>query len=370
MNICRKNAIEVTQSEYGELIPKVNEEKCVACGMCQKICPSNNEQVFSGQTRAYAAWSKNEDDVALSSSGGVASVFSRYVIKKGGAVFGAESSDKATKHICISTEDELCKLRGSKYVQSEIGFTYRDAEKQLKDGKLVLFTGTPCQIAGLKAYLGKDYGNLITVDLICHGTPSHTYLKEHLDAKCKSWDGYSFRGKYDFVMVAYLKEQPVFIKNRFRDEYFMAFLNGLSYRESCYECKYARPERVSDITIGDFWGLDRKSLKNPYKGRISLILPNTQKGQEFIKETEALFNIEERKVKEAQNPQQGNLLQPSAKPKDREKFLENYKKMGFDRAVRKTNLWKKNVKIQRRLQIRSFVGKGLRLVKKIGSLKK
>lgn len=365
-NICPHNAIDVVKTQYGECIPKIDDDKCIDCGLCKKICPSNQEISLIKPETAYAAWSKNEEDTKKSSSGGVAAVFSRYVLENGGVVYGASCEDKKTKHIRIDSINEIDKLRGSKYVQSDIGFIYKDVKEQLLKDKLVLFTGTPCQIAGLKSYLVKDYKNLITADLICHGTPPHTYLEEHLNSKCESWDAYSFRGKYDFQIAAYNNGEVTFIKDSDRDEYFLSFLDGLTYRSSCYSCKYARPERVSDITIGDFWGLDRTTMKNQYNGRISLVLPNTQKGIEFYKGVEKMFFSEERTVGEAMNETQGNLLHPSFIHPDREMFLELYTKVGYDRAVKKTSLWKKKIKEERVKRLkRTFLVRGLRKLKRI-----
>ncbi len=360
MNICPHNAIIMRENEYGEIVPFVLEDRCTLCGLCQKTCPVNNEVDKRKAEVSYAVLSKDSNDAKYSSSGGVAAVFSRYVLQNGGVVYGAACTDKKTKHIRVDDESGIDKLRGSKYVQSEIGLIYRDVKEKLKADKKVLFIGTPCQVAGLKAFLKKDWDNLITVDLICHGTPPHKFLQEHLDRKIKSWDSYSFRGLYDFCLSAYRKNELVFCKECNQDEYYKSFLDGLTYRNSCYSCQFARPQRVSDITIGDFWGLDKKTLKNHYPGRISVLLPNTSKGREFFFAIKDLFIFEERKFEEAANEEQGNLLHPSNKHPEREKFLNNYVLSGFDNAVKKTDAWKKNIRKQRIIKIkRTPLYKGL-----------
>lgn len=342
MNICTKDAISVITDDLGKTIPHIDSSKCIECGLCKKICPVENAVELKKTDDAFAVWSNEDKDREVSSSGGAAAVFSRYVLKNGGCVFGASSNGGITNHICIEDEKDIDRLRGSKYVQSFIGLTYREIKNKLDKGKFVLFTGTPCQVAGLNSFLHKDYDNLITVDLICHGTPPHKYLEEHINEKLngKKWDCYSFRGKYDWFLSVYCNKKIIYQTRRESDEYFMAFLNAMTFRDNCYKCKYARKERVSDITIGDFWGLDRKNLKNQYKGRISLVLPNTENGQSFFDKCKDRFTYEKRSIEEAANPMQGNLLQPSIPHKEREIFIEKYKKDGFEKAVRGTLLGK------------------------------
>lgn len=349
-NICPKGAITVGYDRYDKSIPKVDESKCVNCGACMKVCPVNRPVEKRRAEYSVAVWSQNSQDQQLSSSGGAAAVFSRWILNNGGVVFGAASLDKTVKHIKVETEEELEKLRGSKYVQSDIGYTYREAREALKIGRMVLFTGTPCQIAGLKNFLGKDDDNLITVDLVCHGTPPVRYLQDHIAhaAPEKAWNRVSFRGRYDWLLTVFDNNEIVYQAPRECDSYFMAFLEGLTYRDNCYACSYACPERVSDITIGDFWGLDRKKLEHDYHGRISLVLPNTEKGKRFFEQCQDGLVWERRALEEALVPEQGNLLHPSIPHPDRETFLFHYPKLGFEGAMKKTNLWRvvKTVRIK------------------------
>lgn len=172
-SICEKKAIIMKEDKKGFKYPSVNKEKCTNCNLCEKVCPILNNQTISNEPIAYACYNKNEKVRLESSSGGIFSLISAEILKKDGVVFGASFNNEfMIEHTCIESIEELYKFRGSKYVQSIIGDTYKKAKEFLKHGKYVLFTGTPCQIEGLLKYLGKDYDNLYTQDIICHGVPS------------------------------------------------------------------------------------------------------------------------------------------------------------------------------------------------------
>ena len=366
MNICVHNAITVTTDEFGKTIPKVNDNLCVGCGVCRKVCPINNpvEQVIP--SHVYAAWSKLPIDVELSSSGGMASVLSRWILKQGGVVFGASSEGKSVRHVAIKNEKDIEKIRGSKYVQSEIQYSFREVKTEVEKRKPVLFSGTPCQIAGLKNYLRKDYANLYTVDLICHGTPPTEYLTSHLRAVLPTntdWNHVSFRGKYNFILTAYLDDKIVYQESKDMDTYYKAFFDGLIFRDNCYQCHYAFPERVSDITVADFWGIDRSKMEHPYDGRISLVLVNTEKGKQLFEQCCDDFIYEEHTLEEAMSPEQTNLHHPSVPHKDREIFEKAYRLKGFEKAVRKTEIGKIIRKRKARLFLKS-------ILVKIGVIKK
>lgn len=337
-NICPQNAISIDNDELGKTIPAVDGEKCIECGACRKVCPMLSNVSFHEPYEAYAVWSKEQNDVIRSSSGGAAAVFSRYFLENCGVVCGAVVRKGVTQHICIENTEELNLLRGSKYVQSDIGNCYCQIRNYLRKGRKVLFIGTPCQSAGLQTFLGKDYSELITVDLICHGTPPQKYLTEHLRSQGVDFDRFSFRGEFDWYLTAYQEDKIVYQRQRLRDRYFLAFLEGLSYRDNCYSCRYARKERVSDLTIGDFWGLDRNSMLHQYDGRVSLVLPCTPKGKEFFDTVKDDFTWEKRSIDEAVNETQGNLRHPTVPHKDRKLFETIYRTNGFTKAVAATSL--------------------------------
>lgn len=368
MNICPKDAITVQTDVLGKTIPIIDENKCISCGVCNKVCPVNCAVEQKMPEHTYAVWSVDEYDCKFSSSGGAASVFARRVLENGGAVYGAASIDGAVKHIKIADVSELEMLRGSKYVQSSIGYIYRDVKNELKNGRKVLFTGTPCQIAGLKGYLQKENENLITVDLICHGTPPETYLNEHIQdvTNNSQYDSVAFRGKYDYYLTVENKGKIKYQRKRDLDTYFQAFADGLILRDNCYSCRYACPDRCADLTIGDFWGIDRSTLKNPYKGRISLVMTNTKKGMDFFEECKDRFVCEERTLKEAMNPEQGNLLHPSVPHNERQFFVRNYPVFGFEKTMKKTKLGKAVNKNYIKSRVNKlFVIRALRKIKRI-----
>lgn len=341
MNICPKGAISNNDG-----YPLINNDLCVDCEGCKKICPVLNPIKMNNPLKVYAVWSKKEKDQKNSSSGGAAAVFTEYMLSKNNVVYGSASMNGTVKHICVDNRETAELLRGSKYVQSDIGTIYKDVKNKLNNGKEVLFIGTPCQVAGLKNFLKKDYSTLFTIDLICHGTPPIKYLKEHLASQTKKeWTSVMFRGQFDYFLTAFMNDKIVYQKQRFHDLYFMAFLEALTFRKNCYQCIYAKPTRVSDITIGDFWGLNRNLLKNSYNGRISLLITNTKKGEAFFERNKVDFVWEERTIEEAVNPSQGNLIHPSIPHPDRDKFEQYYQKYGFEKAVNKTQIGK-NVKIK------------------------
>ena len=180
LNVCPKHAIGVTEGFLGEILPTIDEDKCVDCGLCDKICPSLNPSPMHLPMDCYAAWTKNEVDYVSATSGGMATAISKSVISKGGVVYGCAAHGLQVKHMRCATMKDVEKLKGSKYVQSEMGDLYQALKKDVLEGLTVLFIGTPCQVAGVKNYLRQEYDNLLTVDLICHGVPSQQSLHASL----------------------------------------------------------------------------------------------------------------------------------------------------------------------------------------------
>lgn len=348
VNVCPKTAISMVLDDSGKTIPNIDSGKCIECNLCRSTCPVLNPVLKNKPVSVYAAWSRNSKDVELSSSGGIATVLARWILNQKGTVFGAASENAEVRHVAVRSEEDLERIRGSKYVQSEIGFAYREAKKLLQNDEYVMFVGTPCQIAGLKNFLKRDYEKLYTVDLICHGNPPQKYLIEHNNAVLhgKPWHKVAFRGKCNFVHTLYAHSDIVYQRKSSRDYYFSAFLNALTYRENCYSCPYACPERCSDITVADFWGINRGTLIHPYDGRISLVLANTEKGKRFFGNIETDIIFEERTLEEAKNPVQTNINHPSVAHPDRALFLELYSQHGFETAVQKTSVGKKVHKSQ------------------------
>ena len=328
-NSCVHHAIRMEEvSPHGFLYPVINSDLCINCGLCSKVCPANNPPVFAKPLTAYAAVSKDYDDLMTSSSGGASSVLAHRVIEDGGVVYGAVENDYANiAHLRIDKEECLYMIKGSKYVHSYTTKCYPQIKEDLKKGIKVLFLGTPCQVAGLINYLRKPYDNLITVDLCCHGVPSQKFLRDDVEELCdrnekilrnkgdmsKPWDRYK--------MTVNDKKKEMVSSPFLKDNYITAFMSGHLFRENCYSCPYAKPLRISDITIADFWGY--KGNKIITDDGISLLMPSTNKGLHLIDACKEALHYEERDVAEAIKGN-GQFNCPSKRPPERDAFLNTY----------------------------------------------
>lgn len=224
---CPFHALSMKESGLcGEPVPTVDPSNCRDCGRCHAVCPACAPVELRKPLKTYAAWSSEPSDVALSSSGGIATALARKVINGGVVVYGTASVNGAARCVSVDREVDLESLRGSKYVYSDPGGAYKDVKKHLADGRKVLFISTPCQVAALRSIVGDTREGLICIDLICHGTPPIAFLREHLDLKVKgSWDSFSFRGANDFHMCAYRDGELVFDEPCYEDEYFFRLRN-------------------------------------------------------------------------------------------------------------------------------------------------
>lgn len=340
MNVCPKDAIVYKENEYGVPSAVIDQEKCIGCKACVKVCPVNHPVEKKEPLACYAAWSNNVKERKFSTSGGIASEISRAIVNDGGIVFGAAfDSDMNVCHVAADSEEALRRFRGSKYVQSYIGKSYREIKQALLDGKKVLFTGTPCQAAGLRNYLGKEYENLFIIDLICHGTPPMSYLRDYLKETGggSKVSDISFREGNDYCLTITGEGKKLYKKTANCDYYLLAFLRGITQRENCFHCDYAQGKRCSDITIGDFWKLNRKTMSSRYNGRVSVVLINTEKGNQLWESCKDRFTFEKREFEEAKRGN-GPLKGPSSKPKDRDAFLDAVKSSGFSYAIKNSQL--------------------------------
>lgn len=340
-NICSQNAIEMFEDTQGYIYPSIKKEKCISCNLCKKRCPALNlVENLKEPIKCYAAFSKDDKIHKASASGGLAFEFSREIIANKGVVYAVNSyldDNKDVSFFRINNENELTKTPGSKYVHAYVKGIFRNVKEDLVNGKTVLFIGTPCQVAGLYNFLGKNYANLICVDLVCHGVPAQKMLKEEIK---KDFDYVNFRGIDGFVLTAKKNNKLISKKNKYESEYFYAFLKGMDYRENCYKCTFAQTKRIGDITIGDFWGYT--GIK--HKDGISLMLINNQKGKKFIK---SLNNLEifDADLNEAlkYNTQ---LREPTKRTDEASIFQSEYKQGNFKKVIHKIIGIKKMVYIK------------------------
>lgn len=336
MQKCPMKCISFKADVEGFLYPSIDQKNCVNCGLCVFVCPFHNPMESRIPRKAYAAFNKDEQIRRDSSSGGLFSMLAKCVLDKGGVVFGVMFDEGwNVVHGFIETEEELPRLRGSKYVQSTIGKSFEDAERFLKNGRQVLFTGTPCQIAGLKKYLGEEFENLITVDIICHGVPSPRLWNWYLGLQKKSSPiaGISFRNKddgwkkYNFA-IDYVQEVPPVRTYHREDPYMMAFLDNMSLRPSCSSCQSKSGRSQSDITLADFWNVHKVLDGMDDDKGMSLVLGNSLKG------VMTLGTIQNCVFQEVDFEQaiQFNKAWRGSFPMNpnREKFFSSYQKHGKD----------------------------------------
>lgn len=348
-NICPKGAIEMREDEFGFIYPKIIESKCINCGLCKKICPSINNVPKKEPLKCYAMYSKEKNIRSKSTSGGVATQISKIFIENDGVVYGAVFEENCIViHKRITTIKELDLLQGSKYVHSYIYDTYKQVKNDLTNDKKVLFIGTPCQIAGLKNYLMKNYEKLYLIDIICHGVPSQKYLKEEVFrlSKSKKIDRVNFRKNNNYGFYIMKNRKCIYEAAKEKSPYADSFMIGISLRDNCQHCSYADKKRISDITIGDFWGLNKNSkLYQEKENGICTVICVTEKGQSLVNKIKDYFEFEVREYSEsvAGNTQ---LRCPINKYKEAQKFKKDYLKYGFNKAYKKNT---KKIRLKRKL---------------------
>lgn len=355
-NICNHNAINMLADEEGFLQPQIDRDKCVECGLCTKSCPILSPRHYRYLNKkeqiAYALISYK--DRTLSSSGGAFSVFARYVLSEGGTIYGAIIDDKFNVyHIRAINMEEIAKIRGSKYVQSSLRYSYRLVKEDLKAGLKVLFTGTPCQVAGLYAYLGKNkyQTQLITLDLVCHGVPSQGYFKSYLK-KLETTTGHKLKAfrfrkldSWSIVPAIQFAETERWRNLEQEKNAFMtAFFNKSIFRECCYQCHYSNMNRVGTFTIADYWGIGSQGI--PFKKNIaagvSLVIDNQGMMPNLITHLEKYAYIEERPLEECK-AKNHNLNAPSERPEERDGAVKDMldKNMTLRNYAEKFHLIKK-----------------------------
>ena len=329
-SICPKNAITMIENEEGFKYPVIDNSKCINCQMCKKTCPILKNEKNESLNECYAAFSKDKKIRENGSSGGIFQILAEDVLNKNGIVIGAAFDEKfVLSHIPIDKYQDLNKLLGSKYVQSDMKEIYKYVKEKLKD-RLILFVGTPCQVAGLKSYINGKDENLITIDFICHGVPSgkvfQKYIKEIEKKYKKKISYYSFRDKkngWKNFNTKIVIEQNEIIEQHNKNNYMKIFLWDLALRQSCYNCKFKLGNKYSDITLGDFWGIENKPeiIKDDDKG-ISAIILNTIKGKKIFEENKEKIVYKRCKIEDILKV--NTALNISVQlPKNREKFFKH-----------------------------------------------
>lgn len=290
---CPVQCIDMIADHDGFLFPRVRSEACIHCGKCTRTCPVLNSETPEAQLpAAFSARNRDTERRRESSSGGVFSALAEDVIARNGVVFGAAvADDLRIRHIAVDNTADLARLRGSKYVSSDLGSTFSRVRELLRSGRPVLFSGTPCQVEGLLAFLGRPYDDLVTVDLVCHGVPSpkvwEAYLKERTRRAGASVSSVSFRSKdigwKNFSMKLGFDDGSVYSAPMREDPYLHAFLDNLCLRPSCHDCAFKSANRKSDLSLADFWGIQRVDPAEDDDLGTSLVFVHSQKGRELLR---------------------------------------------------------------------------------------
>lgn len=342
INICPKSCIEMKEDDEGFAQPVIDNSKCISCLACETVCPIlNNHTHKDEETKAYAALSKNDETRLESSSGGIFSELAKLILQANGIVYGAKyDNDFKVIHTGIEDVELLKELRGAKYSQSDLSTIFQTVKKQLNNGRQVLFSGTPCQIGGLKAFLKKDYDNLYCIDFVCHGVPSPLVWKKYIEYRSQvdadnqypeyinlrnkesGWSHYSYQ-----VEFAYSKNNHYLCQND-KDLYMSLFVNNYILRRSCSNCYYKGYSRESDITLGDFWGIwDILPGMDDNKGT-SVVFTHSDKGEKLL--NSAAIHLQFNPVTLDQATMMNPSLLKSSHPKEnRERVLKEISQNGF-----------------------------------------
>lgn len=346
ISACPCRAIDMKTGADGFRYASINMKKCVECGKCVKVCPMQSPHEKGKPKKSYAAVMKDKSEVKKSTSGGIFFTIARNYIGSGGVVYGAamsnDNGDLSVRHIRAETIDEVNKCRGTKYIQSKTDGIYEKVQEDIEKGRKVLFSGTPCQVSALKNYLGRDYDNMLTIDIVCHGVPSQEmfngFLQEYEKRNAKRVLSFDFRSKIhgwccEHVAVTE-EDRNIRYYYTYTLSYLYFFLKSFIYRDSCYRCPYAGCERTSDLTIGDFWGVELtypellKKKEFSDKDGISCVLCCTEKGLQTIssvKDGLVLAEVDYVKV----SKYNGSLRKPCDPPLGRRSLFEVYEKRGY-----------------------------------------
>lgn len=345
IEICPTKALSFETDSEGFNYPKLEESKCCNCGLCEKVCPMKYERKAENKAEIghiYCVQHKDKEARKSSTSGGAFSALADVMLKEGGIVYGAVFDEEMqVKHAAVAMLEELKLLRGSKYVQSELAGVFIEVEKSLRAGRKVLFSGTPCQIDGLKRYLQAakvSKEQLYTIDVACHGAPSPKIWKEYvqyLEEKHHSKiQKVNFRAKdkgwHDSGLKIEFKNGSTYFGDMRQDPYYIFFFSHYSLRPSCYKCPYTKMERPGDITLADFWGIENDKVWDDNSGT-SMVMINTRKGN-WLWEKVSFLRWRDSDKKEITQP---IFFKPSTQPENRNEFWKMYDSQSFEMLIKK-----------------------------------
>lgn len=349
VKVCPKGAVSMQNDNEGFPTPCINAELCVECSLCEKTCPALHMPETHPILAAYAVQLNDRDALQASTSGGVFTALSREIFCQDGVVYGCVWDEQYNAVVRrAECEEEIKPMRGSKYVWSWAGDSYPEAKKDLEAGKKVLFTGLPCQIAGLKKYLRKDYDNLILLDFLCSGSPSPLALQKYIDTICdrntsRKNLNLKFRDKDSFgvgVHITYTgkKKKTKAVGEHITNPYYYSFYSRLVDRQSCYQCRYGTDQRISDLTMGDYWGVAKYHKDMNIREGVSALLVNTEKGDAILKAIQDKLTIQpttKEHIAEANNLYCNGAEPRNYRSKNREAFFKELNRNGWKSAERK-----------------------------------
>ena len=353
INACPVAALKMEPDEEGFCYPLIDYSICIGCGLCRKVCSWEHPQYNNDDNPVVlASVLKNKEERQHSTSGGAFYAIAEWIIRKGGVVYGAAFNDNLQlHHIAAENLEELQPIRGSKYLQSNLGLIFKDIERDLKSGRWCYFTGTGCQVAGLNAYLRKDYPTLVTSDIVCHGVPSQklfdkhiSYMEEKYNDKVVSYSFRDYKLGEGCEICVFENHKPVIKPSYMLSPYLYSFMYSYTYRYSCYECHFAQVPRQGDITLGDYWGVQYCLPKFDNSNGVSLLLVNTQKGKDIWELVKGKCNCVESKLADAAK-NNGNIVHPSSKPSIRETIYKEIEKRGYSDVAKDEFRSKNHVKI-------------------------
>lgn len=347
-DVCPKHCISFSVDSEGFFYPLVNEDLCIDCGACKKRCPALNVCLNDKAENAYSAYATDGNVKDSGSSGGVFFLLATCVLNADGVVYGAAfNPDLKLRHKRISRKEDLLPLCKSKYLQSDCSSIFSRVKDDLQAGLIVLFAGTPCQVQALRNYLaGKNDDKLLSVDFVCHGVPNQKLFDENLVWNGKRYGkvkSIEFRNKEKKVLhpqtlkMVYEKDgkEKSILRMHYQDPFYFGFQKHISLRPSCYQCQWAKPERCSDITLADFWGIEKAQLGLDSKKGVSCILLNTEKGHKaFAQIQRDLSGVHSLPIDFAIE-HNGCLGSATKKPKSRDTFFEDWNIKGYDAVVDK-----------------------------------